>query len=142
MSSVVSIYFVDSKIVDIVIEKFSNSLGKRPVEIEPLKLMRMWYHGHIERPPDFIVVRRIDILFNRRYGEEDIISLVRKALRSIGSSGYLIVEVSSLKWSSANPYKIEINEIEFPVSSIRVDDTYDIADKLNLDRGKIVKVYI
>ncbi len=142
MSSVVPIYFVDSRIMEAVVEKFSRLQKKKPTEIEPLRFMRMWYHGDLENLSDFVVVRRVDALLNKEYGGENIIPLLRKALRDVGSNRYVVVEVSSLRWNPTNLDKIEINEIEFPVSSIRVEETYSIADDLNLDKKRIVKAEI
>ncbi len=138
LSSVVTVYFSEPKPLEVMKDFFSKGIKGSLHELKPLEVMRKVYRDEKMEFEGLVIVRNVSKLLQGKYSSTEIIPLLRKALRILGSGPLLLIEVSKLSWSPSNLTKIRIDGIDFPVSSIRVDETYSIAEELDLDRRRFV----
>lgn len=138
MSSVVTVYFSEPKPLEIMKSSFLSGVRGGVRELKPIEVMRKVYRGEEIEIEGLVIVRNVDKLLQGKYASTEVIPLLRKALRILGSRSLLMIEVNKLSWSPSDTTKIRIDGVDFPVSSIRVDETYSMAEELDIDRRRFV----
>jgi len=142
MSSVVTVYFSEPEPLRIMKDYFIRSLKGGFKELKPLELMRKVRREEEIEVEEIMVVRNVDKLLQGKYSSKEVIPLLRNALRTLGSRSLLMIEVNGLSWSPSDTTKIRIDDVDFPVSRVRVEDTYSMAEELDIDRRRFVIVDI